>query len=273
MPCGDWLPARGAMSGRMMAAALGVSPTTATAALGKLRDAGFATASREGRADRWRINTDNALVRSWLEETRDEPKAPEATGGASPYSTGGGSVTFERKVAVQYLAHLLIGDGAAEFGDARRVVAVAFQQAPEHSVDDLVIYAARADDLEPSLVLAVGVRRLPDLVQSDESTRKLIRAFVSEIINAARTARSAVAPSWSPARKSMLSNWPCSPALPPGRWARSCARRANSTAASAGASSRSRASSSWHLQIWASRTLESSWSSNTLGKCCPGSPC
>jgi DNA-binding transcriptional ArsR family regulator len=172
-----------AMSGRMMAAALGVSPTTATSALGKLRDAGFAMVSREGRADRWRLNTDNALVRSWMEETRDEPKAPEAAGGSSPYSTGGGGVTFERKVAVQYLTHLLVGDGAPELGDGRSVVTVAFQQAPEHSVDDLVIYAARADDLEPSLVLAVGVRRSPDLVQSDESTRKLIRAFVREVIN------------------------------------------------------------------------------------------
>ena len=172
------------MSGRMMAAALGISPTTATAALGKLRDAGFAMASREGRADRWRLNTDNALVRSWMEETRDEPKAPAAVGGSSPYSTGGGGVTFERKVAVQYLTHLLVGDGAPELGDGRSVVTVAFQQAPEHSVDDLVIYAARADELEPSLVLAVGVRRSPDLVQSDESTRKLIRAFVREVINA-----------------------------------------------------------------------------------------
>ena len=33
-------------------------------------------------------------------------------------------------------------------------------------------------------MLAVGVRRSPDLVQSDESTRKLIRAFVHEVINA-----------------------------------------------------------------------------------------
>ena len=172
------------ISGRMMANKLGVSPTTATAALGKLRDAGFAMSSREGRADRWRLNTDNALVRSWLEETRDEPKAPEAAGGSSPYSTGGGGVTFERKVAVQYLAHLLVGDGAVELGDGRHVVSVEFQQAPEHSVDNLVICAARDDDLEPSLVLAVGVRRAPDLVQSDESTRKLIRAFVREVINA-----------------------------------------------------------------------------------------
>ncbi len=103
---------------------------------------------------------------------------------SSPYSTGGGGVTFERKVAVRYLAHLLVGNGAVEFGDGRRAVSVAFQQAPEHSVDDLVVCAARADELEPSLVLAIGVRRSPNLVQSDESTRKLIRTYVHEIITA-----------------------------------------------------------------------------------------
>ena len=172
------------VSGRMMAAALGVSPTTATAALGKLRDAGFAMSNREGRADRWRLNTDIALVRSWLGETRNDLKAPDAAGGSSPYSTGGGGVTFERKVAVQYLARLLTGDGAFELGDGRHVVSVEFQQAPEHSVDDLVIRAARDGEPEPSLVLAAGVRRAPDLVQSDESTRKLIRAFVREVIGA-----------------------------------------------------------------------------------------
>lgn len=104
--------------------------------------------------------------------------------GMSPYATGGGGVTFERKVAVQYLAHLLVGDGAVELGDGRSVVSVAFQQAPNHAVDDLVVRAARADELEPSLVLALGVRRAPELVQSDESTQKLIREFVRAVINA-----------------------------------------------------------------------------------------
>ena len=46
----------------------------------------------------------------------------------SPYATGGGGVTFERKVAVQYLARQLTGDGTSELGDGRRVVSVAFQQ-------------------------------------------------------------------------------------------------------------------------------------------------
>ena len=105
-------------------------------------------------------------------------------GGMSPYATGGGGVTFERKVAVQYLAHLLVGDGAIELGDGRCVVSVAFQQAPGHPVDDLVVSAARPDELQPSLVLALGVRRSPELVLSDASTRKLIREFVRAVINA-----------------------------------------------------------------------------------------
>ena len=172
------------MSGRMMATSLRVAPTTATVALSKLREAGFAMASREGRADRWHLTTDNMVIRSWLEETRGEPSAARTEWGMSPYPTGGGGVTFERKVAVQYLAHLLVGDGAVELGDGRVVVSVAFQQAPEHSVDDLVIRAASVGESEPSLVLAVGVRRSPDLVQSDKSSIKLIRAFVQEVINA-----------------------------------------------------------------------------------------
>ena len=107
--------------------------------------------------------------------------APQA--GMSPYATGGGGVTFERKVAVQYLAHLLVGDGASELGDDCHVVSVAFQQAPSHPVDDLVLGLARLGELQPAVVLALGVRRSPRLVLSDEPTRKLIRQFVSALIN------------------------------------------------------------------------------------------
>ncbi|MGO9964164.1 MAG: hypothetical protein ACLPUG_12130 [Acidimicrobiales bacterium] len=171
------------LSGRQVATAIGVAPTTATAALGRLREAGFARSSREGRADRWHLDTDHPVVRSWLEETRGERGATTVPG-MSPYPTGGGGVTFERKVAVQYLAHLLVGDAVAELGDNRSVVGVAFQQAPGHSVDDLVIRAARPDETEPSLVLAVAVRRSSDVVASDDSTTKLIRAFIQEVVNA-----------------------------------------------------------------------------------------
>ena len=124
----------------------------------------------------------------------EKPNCPEGSDGAtyaiesatgmSPYATGGGGVTFERKVAVYYLAHLLVGDGAVEFGDGRCVVSVAFQQAPGYPVDDLVVAASRPEEWEPSLLLALGVRRSPNLVLSDESTQKLIREFVRAVINA-----------------------------------------------------------------------------------------
>ena len=118
-------------------------------------------------------------------EGSDGPSsAGPLTPGMSPYATGGGGVTFERKVAVRYLARLLLGDGASELGDGRRVVSVAFQQAPDHQVDDLVVRAARPDEGKPSRVLAVAVRRTPKLVSSDESTRKLVRAFVDTVIKA-----------------------------------------------------------------------------------------
>ena len=102
--------------------------------------------------------------------------------GDSPYATGGGGVTFERKAAVMYLARLLIDDAAAGVGDGRRVVSVAFQQSPSHPVDDLVVRAQQPEELEPSLVLAVGVRSSLNLVATDERAQKLIRQFVDAVI-------------------------------------------------------------------------------------------
>ena len=115
---------------------------------------------------------------------KEHANVGSATMGMSPYATGGGGVTFERRVAVKYLAHLLVGDGATELGDGRSVVSVSFQQGPDHPVDDLVIAAAYPGDNHPSLFLSLGVRRSPNLVQSDEPTRKLIREFVRAVINA-----------------------------------------------------------------------------------------
>ena len=127
-----------------------------------------------GNCDPWDTNTS--------EEAGSNAGSAESPAGLSPYATGGGGVTFERKVAVQYLAHLLLGDGAVEFGEGRRAVSVEFQQAPGNPVDDLVIRAARREEAEPSLELALAVRRSPNLVRSDESTQKLVREFVRAAI-------------------------------------------------------------------------------------------
>ena len=131
------------------------------------------------------------------EASPDETIGPERNEGGrgamtplqsmNPYAAGGGGVTFERKVAVQYLAHLLTGDGATELGDGRRVVSVAFQQAPTHPADDLVVSAAHSDESQPSFVLSIAVRRSPRLVESDELTQKLFRGFVRVLIDAPAT--------------------------------------------------------------------------------------
>lgn len=102
--------------------------------------------------------------------------------GSSPYATGGGGVTFERKVAVQYLARLLTEDGASELGGGRYVVSVEFQQAPTFPVDDVVVKAACQSDTVPPLTLALGIRRSPKIVKSDDSTRKLIGQYVRAVI-------------------------------------------------------------------------------------------
>ena len=104
--------------------------------------------------------------------------------GMSPYATGAGGVTFERKVAVVCLAHLLVGDTANRLGYDSRVVSVGFQQAPAFSVDDLVVTAVRGDESDPSLTLALAVRRSPNIVSSDELTQKLVRDFVRTMITA-----------------------------------------------------------------------------------------
>jgi len=104
--------------------------------------------------------------------------------GMNPYATGGGGFALEWRVAASYLAHLLVGDGAAELGDGRRVVSVAFQQAPACPVDDLVVSAASFGDAEPSLVLSLAVRRSPRFVASNESAQRLMRQFVRAVIEA-----------------------------------------------------------------------------------------
>lgn len=116
----------------------------------------------------------------------DNEDAPEGAGaprpGASPYATGGGGVTLERRVASSYLALLLTGATAPELGDDRCVSSVRFQQAPRDPVDDIVISATRPGEAARSLVLSIGVRRRPNLVRSDAEAQKLIVEYVRALL-------------------------------------------------------------------------------------------
>jgi hypothetical protein len=84
---------------------------------------------------------------------------------------------LERRVAATYLARMLTGDTAPELG-GRQVVRVAFQQAATVAVDDLVVLAAHDGESDPSLQVAIAVRRRPNLVRSDEATAKLVVSMV-----------------------------------------------------------------------------------------------
>lgn len=167
-------------SGRALAARLGVSPTTASEHLAGLKSAGFVRSSRRGRATLWSLNVDSELVRSWLREAG----GVVVESGASPSSTGGAGVTFERKVLAEFLARLLVGGGGVGLRPGQRVVRVALQQAPEFTVDDVVVSAA-SDGGEPSLVFAVAARRTPVVTQSDVKSQKLFKGFVQQLMKVA----------------------------------------------------------------------------------------
>jgi hypothetical protein len=88
-------------------------------------------------------------------------------------------VSLERRAAVIYLARLLTGATTVEL-HGRRVERVAFQQAPAHHVDDLVVGAAGDDGSDP-LELNIAVRRAPAFTTSDEDTRKLLGNLVADL--------------------------------------------------------------------------------------------
>jgi hypothetical protein len=62
------------------------------------------------------------------------------------------------------------------------VVSVALQQAPEFTVDDVVVGAALEGEVEPSLVLALAARRTPVVQQGDVKSQGLFKGFVQQLL-------------------------------------------------------------------------------------------
>jgi len=91
---------------------------------------------------------------------------------ASPYATGGGGVTFERRVAVKYLTAMLSGGALDEVGDGGRVAEVRFQQVPR-PVDDLHVIAEVDEEPSRTVELRVAARTDPKFVPSDMKTVEL----------------------------------------------------------------------------------------------------
>lgn len=97
--------------------------------------------------------------------------------GSSPYSTGGGGVSFADSVAAVYLASMLTAGRRPEASELP-VRRVEFQTGPEHPVDDLLVTCGDADR---EVTLAVACRATPNFVQSDDETVKLVGSLLTEV--------------------------------------------------------------------------------------------
>ena len=125
-----------ALSGRKVASALSVSPTTANEALGTLANAGFATSKKSGRATLWRLAVSHPSISEWWRSTCPQRHHHP---GSSPYSTGGGGVRLEHSYAACLIAGMLAGEALPELGDSLAVDSICLQASDVSEVDDILV--------------------------------------------------------------------------------------------------------------------------------------
>jgi hypothetical protein len=167
------------LSGRKVATALGVAPTTANDALRMLAEAGFVTSEKAGRATLWRLVVSHPLISHWLEEVM--PSASTASTGSSPYSTGGGGVRLEHSYAACLIAGLLAGDAVTELGDSLAADSIRLQASDLSDVDDILI---EGRDVHGEVYRSsIAVRRSPSLTRSDTASVPLIRDFLAVVLD------------------------------------------------------------------------------------------
>ncbi|GAB3582353.1 hypothetical protein GCM10027406_25010 [Leifsonia lichenia] len=163
------------LSGRKVATALGISPTTANNALSTLSKAGFATSRKSGRATLWQLAVSNPSISAWLAEA--VPVDQVRSTGSSPYSTGGGGVRLEHSYAACLIAGLLAGDTLPELGDALSVDSIRLQASDLSDADDIVVEGRDAHG--EGHRASIAVRRSPALTTSDDASVPLIRDFLA----------------------------------------------------------------------------------------------
>lgn len=125
------------LSGRKVATALGVSPTTANKALITLPEAGFSASRKSERATLWQLAVSNPSISAWL--AKAVPGDRGTLTGSSLYSTGGGGVRLEHSYAACLVAGLLTGDGLPELGDAIGADLIRLQASDLSVTEDIVI--------------------------------------------------------------------------------------------------------------------------------------
>ena len=100
-------------------------------------------------------------------------------GEASPFSTGGGGVTFERAVTTIALGSLLLNETFPGLGSGFRVKSVRLQSAAVGPVDDIVILGDADSGFERTLSIACRVS--PEFRQSDSDTEALLGSLLTDL--------------------------------------------------------------------------------------------
>lgn len=163
------------VSGRRVAAALNVSPTTSNGALSTLLQAGFAASKKSGRATLWQLTVSNPSISTWLEERMPAAEGPSVS--SSPYSTGGGGTRLEHSYAACLVAGFLAGESLPELGDALTVDSIRLQASDLSEADDILIEGRDSQgEVHRS---SIAVRRSPALTGSDKASVPLIRDFLA----------------------------------------------------------------------------------------------
>jgi hypothetical protein len=101
---------------------------------------------------------------------------PQREQGSTPYSTGGGGTVLEHVYGATLLGDLLTGDPVPMLGDDAVPVSVRFQASAESPVDDLLVSGRTPDGGERRV--AIGVRRSPAFVTSDQATQHLLASYL-----------------------------------------------------------------------------------------------
>ncbi|MET9218591.1 PQQ-binding-like beta-propeller repeat protein [Streptomyces sp. NPDC003300] len=99
--------------------------------------------------------------------------------GVHPYATGGGGTRLEHQQGAVLLSHLLTRAPVPGLGDGVSPESVRFQAWSDSSVDDLLVRGVGVHGTPHAL--AIGVRRRPKLTAADESSVRLIGAYLDVV--------------------------------------------------------------------------------------------
>ena len=165
------------VSGRALARALNVAPTTATSALAVLKRAGFVVSTVEGRSTLWRLDVSNPMMRNWLQEMGgSDAQADDRTRRPSMTAVIFTALQLEYEAVAAHLperrpsrvrtTRFEVGDFAGDHADWTVHVA----ELGAGNTRTAIEVAAAAAALAPHLVLFVGIAasvKPKDLVHGD----------------------------------------------------------------------------------------------------------